>query len=342
LWASVQNQYGIGLTALAEVEAGDDALTRSLEAFTDALEVWTDRYPLMRAATLINLSHALVALGVRQSTLNGFTEAVHHLREAERLISKRDHPLLWLLVQNNLGLSLTMAAGIDPDKYYEPIDILRKAHNSDTKADILTSWRISLSLSKALAFFGKYADNMSALKESVTILEGLKEINDPALRSEVRNNLGAFYQFLGTTTDEIDYFTKSRDVLRELLDHADTRQSPFVLFRTQQSLGLALLEIGSRTGAISILNEAAHSVFDGLAFATFETAPTSWAAVQTHLASIYLAITKLNGEQEPLELAQTAISEALSVFGPTSSGGLALEARNVAERIREESERSAP
>jgi tetratricopeptide (TPR) repeat protein len=339
LWASVQNQYGIGLTALAEIEAGDDALTRALEAFTDALDVWTDQYPLMRAATLINLSQALIALGARQSTLNGYIEATHHLREAQRLISKRDHPLLWLVLQNNLGLSLAMAADKDPDKYYEPIAILRKARDSDAKADRQTSCRISLSLAKALAFFGKHADNISALKESVTILEGLKEISDPALRGEVWNNLGAFYQFLGKVTDELDYFEKSRDVLRELLDHADTRQSPFVLFRTQQSLGVALTEIGSRTASISILNEATHNVLGGLTFTSREASPVTWAAVQTHLAGTYLAITKLNGGQEPLELAQTAISEALSVLGPSFSGSLTIEARELAERIREESGR---
>jgi hypothetical protein len=125
------------------------------------------------------------------------------------------------------------------------------------------------------------------------------------------------------------------------LDHADALQSPFVLFRTQQSLGVALREIGSRTGSISTLNEAAHNVLDGLVFTSRETSPTTWAAVQTNLASTYLAITKLNGEQEPLELAQTAISEALSVLGPISSGSLTIEARELAERIREVSERSA-
>jgi tetratricopeptide (TPR) repeat protein len=335
LWAAFQDQYGRGLTALAEVQAGDDSLTRGLEAFTHALEVWTAEYPLMRAVTLINLSQALIGLSSRQNTMNGFTEAIHCLREAEKLISPRDHPLLWLALQNNLGLCLTLVADEDPTKYREPIATLRRARREIVNPDTELSWRISISLAKALVYFGKGDDEVTALEEGISILEGLTDINDPALRNEVRNNLGAAYQYLGTITNEIDYFTKSRDILRELLDYTDRQGSPFVFFRTQQSVGVALREIGVRTRSLSTLNEAAENVLSGLEFTSRDTSPITWAAVQVSLANTYLEMAKLNGEPETLELAHTAISEALSVLGPATAGSLTNAALELAERIDE-------
>lgn len=341
LWAAVQDQFGRGLTALAELQATDDALTRGMEAFTHALEVWTDKYPLMQATTLINFSQALIALSVRQSNLNGFTEAISRLREAGRLISERDHPRLWLLLQNNLGLSLVFVADAAPRRYREAIAVLRAAREKTPANDAELFPRISLALAKALFFFGKSDHNVIALKEGISIVDDMKQIDNVALRDEAQNNLGVAYQFLGTISDDVDLLLKSRGILEELLEHSDPEKWPFVVFRSQQALGVTLREIGTRTRSIPTLRRAIEVLQVGFSFTSRETSPTTWAAVQTHLAAAYFEIAKLDREREMLRLSHTAISEALSVLGPNSTGALTAEARDLAELIQEYDEETS-
>jgi hypothetical protein len=89
------------------------------------------------------------------------------------------------------------------------------------------------------------------------------------------------------------------------------------------------------------INESVESVLGGLDFISPQTSPTTWAAVQVSLANTYFDIANLNGDQETLERAQAAISEALSVLGLNVAGSLTTEARALAERIYEMSEGTA-
>jgi tetratricopeptide (TPR) repeat protein len=70
LWAMAQNNHGIVLLALANKQIGEGNLQKSLDAFTEALEVTTlDESPIDWANVKINLGGTLLELGDRKSNL---------------------------------------------------------------------------------------------------------------------------------------------------------------------------------------------------------------------------------------------------------------------------------
>jgi tetratricopeptide (TPR) repeat protein len=334
LWAAAKDQYGRGLATLADVQANTDALFESVQAFADALEVWTGTNPEMQAAVLVNLSRTLISMGARQNNLDWFNDAITRLREALRLVSKRDHLRLWLAIQINLGICFSLTADLDPPKYNEAISILSNARGLVPAFDIQLSSRVSLALAKALMFSGKQSESISEIKESISILEELLKVNDPALERETKNNLGGAYYFLGVVSDDVRYFEISRDILSDLIQNADTATFPFVRAQSQQILGRSLREIGRLRKSISVVRTSIVAFEEGLTSASKETAPIFWAVVQTHLASSYLELARLDTINS-VELAQEHISEALSILGPNSRGGLSTEALKLAESIQE-------
>lgn len=271
LWAAAQDQYGRGLATLADAQANTDALSNSVQAFTDALEVWTGTNPVMQAAVLVNLSRTFISMGTRQNNLDWFSEAIARLREAQSLVSKRDHPRLWLAIQINLGICLSLTAEPDPPKYDEAIALLRTARPLVPSFDIQLSSRISLALAKALMLSGRQSETISNIKESIAIFDEVLNVNDPALRAETKNNLGSAYYFLGVALDDVQYLEISRDILSDLVQNADT--FPFVRVQSQQGLGKALREIGRLRKSVSIVRASIETFEEGLAFASKDDAP---------------------------------------------------------------------
>jgi len=335
LWAAAQDQYGRGLATLADAQANTDALFESVQAFTDALEVWTGTNPEMQAVVLINLSRTFISLGTRQNNLDWLNDAITRLREAQSLVSKRDHLRLWLAIQINLGICFSLTAEVDPPRYNEAVSILSNARALAPILDIQLSSRISLALAKALMLSGKQSETISEIKKSISIFEELLKVNDPTVQREAQNNLGGAYYFLGVASDDVSYLEISRDILSNLIQNADTATFPFVRAQSQQSLGRALREIGRLRKSISVVRASIEAFEEGLTSASKETAPIFWAGVQMHLASSYLELARLDKMMTSLELAQEHISEALSILGPNSRGGLTAEALKLAESIQE-------
>jgi tetratricopeptide (TPR) repeat protein len=334
LWAAAQDQYGRGLARLADTQAGSEALFRSVQAFTDALEVWSGTNPEMQAVALVNLSGTFIALGSRQGSLDWFNDTIMRLREAQSLVSKRHHLRLWLAIQINLGICLSLAAEVDHTKYKEAVSILRHAQPLVPKFDIQLSSRLSLALAKALMFSGWQSQMASEIKESISIFEELLKIGDPALQRETKNNLGMAYYLLGVTSEDVQCLEIARDILSDLIQHA-AATFPFIRAQSQQGLGRTLREIGRIERSTSIVRASIEHFEEGLTFASEATAPVFLAGVHMDLASSYLELARLDKATNSLELAQEHISEALSVLGPNTRGGLTTEVLKIAEAIRE-------
>jgi hypothetical protein len=342
LWAAAQDQYGRGLASLADAQANTDALFDSFQAFTNALEVWTGTNPEMQAVVLINLSRTLISMGARQNSLDCFNDAITRLREAQSVVSQRDHLRLWLTIQTNLGVCLSLTAEVDPSKYTEAVSILRNARALVPVFDIQLSSRISLALARALMFSGNESEDISVIREGISIFEELLKVNDPALQREAKNNLGAAYYCLGVASDNVHYLEISRDILSDLIQNADTATFPFERAQSQQSLGRTLREIGRLQKSTSIVRASIETFREGLTSTSRETAPIFWAAVQTHLAGGYLELARLDKTIHSIDRAQQHISEALSTFGPNSRGGLTAAALKLAESIQEFADDAEP
>ncbi|MEI9922674.1 MAG: hypothetical protein WDN50_03025 [Bradyrhizobium sp.] len=334
LWAAAKDQYGRSLAMLGDAQANTEALFRSIDAFTDALEVWTDANPEMQAIALVNLSATSVALGVRQGSLDWFNDTVMRLREAQSLVSKQHHLRLWLAVQINLGICLSLAASANPARYSEAVSVLRHAQPLVPKMDIQLSSKLSLALGKALMFSGDQRETVSEIRESVAIFEDLLEIGDPALQRETKNNLGLAYCLLGVATDDMQCLEISRDILTDLIQNAAST-FPFTRAQSQQCLGRTLREMGRLARSASIVRASIEQFAEGLTFASEGTAPAFTAGVHYHLASSYLELARLDNSTTPLELAQEHVSEAISTLGPNAQGGLPAEILALANAIRE-------
>jgi tetratricopeptide (TPR) repeat protein len=334
LWAAAQDQYGRGLATLGDAQAGTEAFFRSVDAFTDALEVWTGTNPEMQAVTLVNLSATFIALGTRQGSLDWFNDTVTRLREAQSLVSKRHHLRLWLAVQINLGICLSLAAETEPAKYKEAVSVLRHAQPLVPKFDIQLSSRLSLALAKALMFSGSQREIVSEIKESISIFEELLKITDPALQREIKNNLGLAYCLLGVASEDIQCLEISRDILSDLVQNA-AATFPFTRAQSQQCLGRTLREIGRLKRSASIVRASIEQFAEGLAFASEGTAPAFAATVYFHLASSYLELARLDKATSSLALAQEHVSKALLTLGPNARGALPTAILKLAEDIRE-------
>lgn len=334
LWAAVKDQLGRTHASLGDTQPNSDALLRSVDAFTDALEIWTVAHPEMRAATLGNLSRTLIALGTRQNSADMFNEAVLKLREAKHLVSKRHHLRIWTTIQLNLGIALSMIGEADPRRFREAVKILREARELTPRKNTERRDRATVALAKALMLSGRVNEKPDDIEEAVSLIKDL-QLDEPALQLEVRNNLGLAYYCLGRLSESIPHLETARELLTDLLDDYSEISSPFGAAQTQQALGITLREIGRLKQSIPTIDKSIVVLEGGLAFATQESAPIFWAAVHYHLAESYLERAQLDRTQSSLEAATDHMSQALSVLGPSSSGSLTAQARKLALRISE-------
>ncbi|MGJ5000744.1 hypothetical protein ACQR10_05440 [Bradyrhizobium sp. HKCCYLRH2060] len=87
LWGAAADQRGRALALLAEARVSPESLYGSVEAFTDALEIFDEKLPELRAAVLANLSNTFISMGTRQNSLDWIHDAAARLRDARRLVS---------------------------------------------------------------------------------------------------------------------------------------------------------------------------------------------------------------------------------------------------------------
>jgi tetratricopeptide (TPR) repeat protein len=184
-------------------------------------------------------------------------------------------------------------------------------------------------------FSGWQSEMASEIKESISIFEGLLKVGDPALQRETKNNLGMAYYLLGVTSEDVQCLEIARDILSDLIQHAEAATFPFIRAQSQQGLGRTLREIGRLERSTSIVRASIEHFEEALTFASEATAPVFLANVHMDLASSYLELARLDKATSSLELGQEHISEALSVLGPNTRGGLTTEVLKIAEAIRE-------
>ena len=102
--ASILNNLGNLLAALAQNRKDSDLYRQSIAAFTNALElVSQETSPLDWAVTQANLGTALQALGRQEADAKLLNQAVDAYTAALLVYSKNDTPEEWLMVMHQLG-----------------------------------------------------------------------------------------------------------------------------------------------------------------------------------------------------------------------------------------------
>jgi tetratricopeptide (TPR) repeat protein len=278
-------------------------------------------------ASLIN-SYSIARAFIFECTgsLEDLRVAMAGFRRACDILSPQDCLLEWSRSRGNYGAALARLGSTtnDGDTLVQAIEVMKEALPG-----------LSLALAGALMLSGNQCENISELRESISIFEDLLKVNDPALQREAKNNLGGAYYCLGVASDDVQYLEISRDVLSDLIQNADTATFPFVRAQSHQSYGRALREIGRVRKSTSIVRTSIEIFKEGLISSSKENAPVFWAAVHMHIASGYFELARLDTTLNSLELAQDHISESLSILGPNSRGGLTTQALKLAESIHE-------
>jgi tetratricopeptide (TPR) repeat protein len=120
-----QNNLGIALKTLGELESGTTRLAEAIAAYRAALEEYTpDRAPVQWTQTQMNLGNALLRLGQRADGTAQIEQAVAVYRKALKVTPM---PIDQANLQFNMGIALS--------------EFGRRTHSTDSLKEALMSFR---------------------------------------------------------------------------------------------------------------------------------------------------------------------------------------------------------
>ena len=320
-WALTQNNLGLVLHDLGTRSGGGGKggklLEQAVAAYQSALEVYTKAdLPQDWARTQNNLGFALWDLGTRSGGEEGgklLEQAVAAYQSALAVYTKADLPQDWARTQNNLGFALwdlgTRSGGEEGGKLLEQaVAAYQSALEVYTKVDLPHGWALTQNnLGLALHDLGTRsggAKGRKLLEQAVAAYQSALEVYTKADLPHgwalTQNNLGLALHDLGTRSGGGG---KGRKLLEqagaayqsalEVYTKADLPQD---WARTQNNLGLALHDLGTRSGGggkgRKLLEQAVAAYQSALEVYTKADLPQDWTRTQNNLDTTLKELAK--------------------------------------------------
>jgi tetratricopeptide (TPR) repeat protein len=111
-YGTAQNNLGNAYRTLTEVEGKAENSKRAIEAYDEALEVYTrDRFPMDYAMTQNNLGNAYGTLGEVEGKVENSKRAIEAYEEALKIYTESEYPEIFPVVERNLKILRDFCGG---------------------------------------------------------------------------------------------------------------------------------------------------------------------------------------------------------------------------------------
>jgi tetratricopeptide (TPR) repeat protein len=325
-WAATQNDLGMVLYRLGELEAGTTRLEEAVAAYQEALKERTrERVPLDWAQTQNDLGMALDRLGEREAGTARLEEAVAAYQEALKERTRERVPLDWATTQNDLGntlwsLSLREAG---TTKLEAALAAYQEALKERTRQRVPLDWaKTQNNLGNALQDLGQREADTAKLEAAVAAFqEALKEGTRervPLYWALYQSNLGNALNSLGQLEAGTTKLEAAVAAYQEALKEYTRQRVPLDWARTQNNLGNALDSLGQREAGTTKLEAAVAAYQEALKERTRERAPLDWTRTQNALGMALDRLGEREADTAKLEAAITAHQNALQVWRGTN------------------------
>ncbi|MBR1129498.1 hypothetical protein [Bradyrhizobium iriomotense] len=308
---------------------GTDALSELGQRFGDAnalselvniMQHATDTYvrnswPSEWSAAKNDMGAALWLLARKSGSTADLEKAREALKDALLERDRQTKPMEWAATQVNLGGLLLDLAERDGSsaRYFEAIDALRGALKEWPQNTVGSSYAQN-NLGVALMTLGSRDNNAALLEEAITEFGTLIKRSSPERQPSALVNLGRCLTLVGTR----DKSDKGTDDLRRavtLLDLANKvikkSEQPILWADAQNNRGLALRQLGLRTGDVALLERAVMAFNSATELWTRSQAPLQWSDAQQNLGLVLRDIGQSRDDVSWFNLSEDAFRNAL-------------------------------
>jgi tetratricopeptide (TPR) repeat protein len=259
-WAATENNLGLALEGLGELEVGTDHLRQAVTAYQCALLEYTrERDPLEWAEIENNRGVALRALGEREAGSDDLQEAAVacHLALLER--TRERVPFEWAMTQNNLGAVFT--------------DLGERESNSDDLLQAIYAYQ------RALLEYTRQRDPLEWAATENNLGFALGELGK--LKLDERQKVAS------TINDSsgIDDLRQAVIAYQSALLEYTRVRVPLEWAATENNLSVALRVLGEHEPGITDLQQAAAACRLALLERTRTRAPLEWAVTESNFGS---------------------------------------------------------
>lgn len=311
-WFESGRDKGLALDLMVSI-----ALARA--AFSDAVE------PKHRGKALVDLGNALATLGQRDPKSDRLEQAIVSYRAALDEYTRERIPHKWAGVQMNLGNALRALGNREAgtDRLEEAVGAYRSTLEEWTRDRNPLQWaKAQLNLGNALSNLGEREAGEARLLEAIAAfhaaLEECTRDRVPLDWATAQMNLGNTLQALAKRERGTDRLVQAVAAYRMALEERTRDRVPLQWATTQMNLGNALLTMGEREPGTDRLFESVAAYRAALEERTRDRVPLDWAMARFNMAEAHRALFEKTGDRSQLDLAKTAVAEALEVF--TASG----------------------
>ena len=306
--AALSLAYGNALAILGERESGTERLEQAVDAYNEALKVYTrERPPLQWAMTQNNLGNTLQTLGERESGTERLDRAVCAYTKALEEYTRERVPLDWAMTQNNLGNALQTLGGRESGtgRLEQAVRCLHAAALDEfTRESGPLNWARNAEQSRqrpcGLGRSGRAGwRRLKYLKQAVhAYTEALKERTRervPLDWAATQNNLGNALEVLGERESGTGRLERAVEAYNEALKEHTRERAPLQWTMMQNNLGNVLAVLGGRESGTGRLEQAVCAYTKALEEYTRERVPLQWAMTQHNLGN---ALRTLGGAGE--------------------------------------------
>jgi tetratricopeptide (TPR) repeat protein len=245
-------------------------------------------------------------------------EAIALWERAVSFRSRADAPLVWGLIQNNLGNALSILGERESGtgRLAQAVSAYHAALEERTRERVPLDWAATQNnLGNALRALGVRESGTELLQQSVrayrAALEERTHDQVPAEWAETQNNLGTALQAIGRREGRLDVLTEAADRYRNALREISRETRPLMWATIQNNLGTVLALLGEEESGTERLEEAITAFHAALKARTRDRVPLEWAMTQSNLGKVLRTLGARETGTKRIEWAVDACRAAL-------------------------------
>ena len=282
----------------------------------------------------------LLNMADRDQVLGTYEAATEQFSDALKVYSRRQFPMKWAPVQNNLGLALSFVGF-----HKSSTKLIRRGITAlraslavyDERSLGTRDWRLArANLGRALMFLGGRADGHeaeAAYDESIAVMrEAIAEVSP--MSPEWQSTM----QVMALVLQKRGFLTEARAKFELLLTTLTSDTAPIEWLVAMSGLGVTLRALGTQKNDVKLLTDAVECFRQ----ITNVFSPTSnrmrW--VQGHLetAKTYAALAAQTADTKYIDLCHEECREVLEVFAGETPAEVAAEIQKIYLQVDEADE----
>ncbi len=320
-YAGIQNDLGIALGNLGDIEDKAANCRLAIAAYEEALKVYTpEDFPMDYAMTQNNLGIAYETLGGVEDKAANCRRAITAYEEALKVYTLEDFPMQYAATQNNLAVAYVILGEVE-DKAANcrrAIAACKEALKVRTLEDFSRDYAMTQNnLGIAYETLGGVEDKAAYCHRAIAAYEEALKVytleDFPMQYAATQNNLAVAYVILGEVEDKASNCRLAIAAYEEVLKVYTLEDLPMQYAKTQNNLGIAYGNLGDVENKADNCRLAVAAFEEALKVRTLDDFPMQYATTQNNLAIAYRNLGDVENKAENCRRAIAACKEALKV-----------------------------